>query len=145
MLRLLKGLLWFVCAFHIIVGLGLNIVPGMALFMASYYGAEVKLNPELEYILKPLGAFMFTLGVICVSAALNPLRYRPVVYGFAVLFIIRGFQRLVFAQEILDNFSIAASRNLTNMAFFLLLGVALIVFVRLSREESSTTAEPASG
>ena len=63
-LSLLKIVLWGVCAFHLIVGAGLNLLPSMAPLMAKVYGAEVNWNPELAYILKPLGAFMLALGML---------------------------------------------------------------------------------
>ena len=139
-IKFLQGMLWFVCAFHIAVGAGLNLIPGMAPFMAEVYGAEVNWTPEFTYIIKPLGAFMFALGLICIAAARNPLKNQMIIYGFATLFAIRAMQRLLFAQEISDNFSIGMSRNIVNMIFFLAMAAALIVLERLARKESAGPA-----
>ena len=136
-IKFLQGMLWFVCIFHLVVGAGLNLSPQMAPFMATVYGAEVDFTPEFTYILKPLGAFMFALGLICIAAARNPLQNQMIIYGFATLFAIRAIQRLVFAQEISDNFNIGWSRNIVNMIFFLAMAATLLVLERLARKEST--------
>ena len=40
-LAALRFLLWFSCAFHLIVGIGLNLSPAFPQMMACYYGAAV--------------------------------------------------------------------------------------------------------
>lgn len=137
-LMVLKVLLWTAAAFHLLVGGGLNCVPGAAPFMANVYGAELNWSPEFTYILKPLGAFMFALGVMCAFAALNPLRYRVIVYGFAILFFIRALQRLVFSDEIADVFGINIGRNIINASFFILLGLVLIVLERIASNRTGS-------
>jgi hypothetical protein len=83
-----------VCAYHLIVGIGLNVsAPGFLQVMAAYYGAQVDWTPQFLYILKPLGAYMLVMGGLAAVAALNPLANRHVVYGFAALFILRALQR----------------------------------------------------
>ncbi len=133
----LKVALWSVAAFHLLVGGSLNCIPDAATFMAGVYGAEVNWTPEFSYIIKPMGAFMFALGIMCVFAALNPLRYRAVVYGFALLFFIRALQRLIFADEISEVFGIGSGRNTGNACFFILLGLALIVLERVASKNSA--------
>lgn len=141
-LNLLKLVLWGVCAFHLIVGAGLNLSSAMAPMMAKMYGAEVNWNPELSYIIKPLGAFMIALGVAAAGAALNPLKYRVIIYSFVTLFVLRAVQRLIFAEEIHETFAIANGRNLGNMVFFFALAAALIVLDVLTHKKPIAT-EPA--
>ncbi|MBW3540595.1 MAG: hypothetical protein KY476_10005 [Planctomycetes bacterium] len=133
----LKCLMWFVCAFHVIVGAGLNLFEGMAPLMAEMYGAKVDWTPEFRYLLKPLGAFMFVLGITAAAAAREPQRYRIVIYAFASLFLIRSLQRLVFAEEVQQTFAIATGRNIGNMLFFAALAAALIVVERLAQQNSA--------
>lgn len=137
-LRLLQGFLWMVCAFHILVGVGLNMGPGFAKVMAGYYGASVEWTPQFTYILKPLGAFMLVLGLLAAAAARDPLRHKVTAYGFVVLFTIRALQRLVFRRELLDAFSISPARNLGNVALFLGLAAVLFALVRAERSSSPT-------
>ena len=63
----LKAFLWFICAFHIVVGIGLNVSSGFPQTMAEYYGAEVTWTPEFLYIVKPIGAFMIAIGVMAAA------------------------------------------------------------------------------
>jgi len=138
-LNLLKIVLWSICAFHLIVGAGLNLLPSMAPLMAKVYGAEVNWNPELIYIIKPLGVFMVALSVAAAGAAINPLKFRVIIYTFATLFVLRAVQRLVFSQELNDTFGIAWSRNLGNVCFFLGLAATLIVLDTLIHKQDVTT------
>ncbi len=131
----LQVFLWIVCAFHVIVGLGLNVSSDFPQAMANYYGAELSFTPALLYILKPVGAFMLVVGVMAGFAARDPLGNRAVVYGLILLFAVRGLQRIVFQEEIANAVAIATSRNLGNAAFFLLLAVCLGVLFNLARKE----------
>ncbi len=128
--KTVQGLLWFICGFHILVGLGLNVSAGFPQVMAEYYGATVVWTSQLGYLVKPLGAFMLVLGLLGVVAARNPLANGAIVYAFVGVFFIRALQRVVFGREIYEAFAIAPGRNLANAAFFLLLGVVLLVLYR---------------
>ena len=138
-LGVLKILLWFIAAFHLIVGMGLNVSPEFPQLMAQYYGAQVNWTPEFLNIVKPIGAFMFALGVMAALAARDPLSNVPVVYGFVVLFAFRGLQRLIFQSEIESAVAIASGRNFTAAIFFLLMGAALLVILRFAGKQADTT------
>ena len=88
-LRLLQVYLWLICAFHVTIGVGVNCSRSFIETVAGYYGASVELTPQFLTILRPLGAFMFILGGLAAVAALEPIRYRAVGYGFAALFVLR--------------------------------------------------------
>lgn len=126
----LQAFLWFICAFHVIVGLGLNVSSAFPQLLANYYGAEVSWTPALVYIVKPVGAFMLALGLMAGAAARDPLGHRSVVYGFVVLFVLRGLQRLVFQADIASAFGIDSGRNMGNAIFFLLMAAALVWLLR---------------
>ena len=138
--KCLQGMLWLVCVFHIVVGAGLNLFPGTAPMMAKLYGAEVNWTPEFTYIIKPLGAFMLALGLMCIAAARNPLDNRVIIYGFAGLFVMRALQRLIFGQEISEIFGIEMSRNIGNMIFFLGLAAVLLVLESVARKGAAQPA-----
>ena len=143
-LRGLQVLMWGACAFHVIVGLGLNLgSSGFVNAMARFYGADVKeLSPEFLYILRPLGAFMLVLGIIAALAALDPIRYRGVVYAFAALFILRATQRVLFGAEVEEIFGVPASRNVFQMVFFYALAAALVAFERWHATHSAPRPAP---
>lgn len=137
---LLSYFLWGACAFHVIVGLGLNVSPAFPQVMADAYGATVDFTPAFLYIVKPVGAFMLAIGVMAGFAARDPLGSKPVVYGLVVLFVMRGLQRIVFQEEIADAVGIAASRNVSNAVFFVLLAVVLaVLYSRAKKGESTLT------
>jgi hypothetical protein len=85
---------------------------------------------QFVYILKPLGAFMIALGIMAAIAAREPLANRPIVYGFAVLFTLRGLQRLLFMDEIQRVFSITSSRSVLQMVVMWALALILVLLLR---------------
>ncbi len=130
MKQVLQALLCFVCAAHVVIGVGVNLAPGFPPLMAGIYGATVDWTPQFTYILKPLGAFMLTVGLLAGIAATDPVRHSAVVYAVAVLLVIRSAQRLVFADETLRAFGITLARDVAVSCFFLSLAAALVVLVR---------------
>jgi hypothetical protein len=98
--------------------------------MAGWYGATVDFTPQFLAILHPLGAFMFILGVLAAVAAQDPLRYRPIVYSFAALFLIRSLQRVLFKEDIERAFQIEPTRNLASMGLFLVMAISLAALQR---------------
>ena len=136
---ILQAFLWVVCAFHVVIGVGPKVSPQFPQLVAQYYGAQVNFTPELLYIVKPIGAFMFIVGAMAAAAARDPLRHRAIVFGIVLLFVIRGLQRLVFHEEIGTAVGIAASRNLTNAVVFLLMGAALFLLFRRAAGQAADT------
>jgi hypothetical protein len=134
----LQVFLWLICAFHVIVGVGVNVSSEFPQFVAQYYGAQVNWTPELRYLVKPVGAFMLALGVLAGVAARNPLGYPSIVYGFVLLFVVRGLQRLIFQGEIEIAFDIASGRNLGNAVFFLLMAAGLMLLLRFARQQTDS-------
>jgi hypothetical protein len=130
MKQVLQALLCFVCAAHVVIGVGVNLAPGFPPLMAGIYGATVDWTPQFTYILKPLGAFMLTVGLLAGIAATDPVRHSAVVYAIAVLFVIRSAQRMVFADETLRAFGITLARDVAVSCFFLALAAALVVLGR---------------
>ncbi len=133
----LQVFLWLICAFHVIVGLGLNLSPAFPQIMANYYGAEVNWTPELLYLVKPIGAFMLALGVMAAAAARDPLSHSSIILGFVVLFVLRGIQRFAFQGEIASAMSIESGRNFGNAVFFLLMAAALVWLFRAAGKSAT--------
>ncbi len=131
-LTYLKALLWLVAASHIIIGIPLFVSVNSHFFWADIYGAGLEWSGEVHYILRILGVFMVGIGALGIPAALDPHRYRVIVLAFAGIMVLRVIQRALFVGEVEELFGIAASRNLTNGAFFLVLAIVLIVLLSLS-------------
>ena len=128
----LKLLLWFVSLSHIALGGAIMLSPSFQTKAAEFYAAQVDWTPQFVYILRPLGAFMLALGLAAAAAALDPPRYRLVIYCVALLLLVRVGQRIVYRDEIVDVFAIDATRNLINAGFFLLLALGLLVLAATS-------------
>ncbi len=138
--NVLRVLMVMVAAFHLVVGIGLNVSPQFVPVMADLYGANVdQWSPQFMYITRPLGAFMLTLGLIAAATAWRPRELRPVVYAFAVLFVIRALHRLLDGSTITEVFGISSGRNLGNMVFFFGLAAALILVDQWARRARSAT------
>lgn len=124
--------LWFVCAFHILIGLSLNVDLGLREWVgSSLYNARVDWSDgQFAYIMKPLGAFMIALGVMAAMAARNPLGNPAIIIGFVVLFTMRGLQRLLYKSEIESVFAIPTSRSMIQMVVMLALALGLFLLWR---------------
>jgi hypothetical protein len=121
-----------VCAFHVFVGLSLNLDLGLKEWVgSSLYNATVDWSDgQFLYIMKPLGAFMIALGIMAAMAARNPLGHRSIIIGFAILFTMRGLQRLLYMSEIESVFAIPASRSMVQMVVMLSLAAGLLLLLR---------------
>lgn len=139
-LAVLRFFLWFSCAFHLIVGIGLNVWPAFPQMMAGYYGASVDFTPQFLYIIKPLGAFMIMVGLVVMAAARDPLNNPAIVYALVVLLAIRGLQRFVFQDAIVSDLAIESSRNVVNGIVFLVLATIFAVLFRLASSDKSATS-----
>lgn len=134
-LSVLRFFLWFSCAFHLIVGIGLNVSPAFPQLMAGYYGASVEFTPQFLYILKPLGAFMIMVGLVVLAAARDPLNNAAIVYALVALLGIRGLQRFIFQDAIVSDLAIESSRNVVNGIVFLSLAAAFALLFTLAKRQ----------
>ena len=141
----LSRFLWIVCAFHVLVGLSLNIDIGLREWVGgTLYNAQVDWSDgQFAYIMKPLGAFMIALGIMAAMAAMNPLGNRAIIMGFVVLFTMRGLQRLLYMREIESVFAIPANRSLIQMVVMLALAAGLFLLWRAASGTGSQRAIPA--
>ncbi len=137
-MSILKLCLWFACAFHLVIGLGLNLSPSFPQVMAGYYGAEVDFTPQFLYILKPLGAFMIAIAIMAAAAARDPLNNAMIVYALVALFTMRALQRFVFQDTIVSELSIEASRNVANAIAFLALAMIFAVLFKMAQRNAAT-------
>ena len=130
--RWLSLFLWVVCAFHILVGLSLNVDLGLKEWVGgTLYNAQVDWSDgQFNYIMKPLGAFMIALGIMAAMAARNPLGSRAIIIGFVILFTMRGLQRLLYMREIESVFAIPTSRSMVQMVVMLALALGLVLLLR---------------
>ena len=124
---ILQLTLWFICAFHLVVGTGLVFSGGFVETAAKLYGAEqTQWDGQFLYILRPLGVFMVALSIFAAAAAKSPETHRLTIYVFAGIFFVRALQRVMFGEELSQLFGIDSGRNTANMVFFFVFGGFLI-------------------
>ncbi len=126
----LKALLAMAALFHLSVGLAAIVVPPgdyADWVMSVAYGASVDITPVTHHVIRIVGAFMIFVGVMAVVAFLDPRRNRAVIYALVLLFLLRAVQRLIFAEEIQENFHISTARLVSQTIFFAALAAALFV------------------
>lgn len=110
----------------------------------TLYNAQVDWNDgQFNYIMKPLGAFMIALGIMAAMAARDPLGHRSVIIGFAILFTMRGLQRLLYMSEIESVFAIPSSRSMVQMVVMLALALGLVLLLRAASGGSGRPAATA--
>lgn len=125
---ILKILLGYVAVSHLSIGLAATVVPpgDFANFIIDVtYGGSFEIGPETHHVIRVLGAFMMTMGVMATFAVFNPHRNMAVVYAIAFLFIVRTLQRVIFAGDIQEHFDISHARLVGQSVFFLALGGAI--------------------
>lgn len=132
--RALTLYMWFIAAFHLFVGLSVNLSDSFTRMIAAGYGATVDWTPQFTYILRPLGAFMIILGILAAVAARQPGRYPAVILGFVALFAIRSLHRIVYGGTLEAAFGIERSRSMIMMAVFALQAIVLFLLWRAARE-----------
>jgi hypothetical protein len=111
--------------------------------LAAFYGAEVDWTPQFVYILCPLGAFMFVMGLLVAAAALDPWRHRLIVFGLCGVLLLRALQRVVLQEEIHDAFQITPARDLAMAAFFAAEAVAILVLLNRAGRSAGVGADAA--
>lgn len=124
----LRGLLWFICLYHVVLGLCANLPPAQVQSVAtSLLGLHLPPDPALFQILKPFGVYVMVFGVAMGIAAWNPVKNRALISLGVVLFGLRLLQRLTDLDGVQQNLGVASGRNwatiVTVAAFALLLAV----------------------
>lgn len=93
----LKGLLWFVAIYHISLGLLGMFFKDSAVFMArNLFNFNLTLTPEMYWILNPFTSYLLIFGVFMALAAIDPIKYKNVIFIGVALFAVRIVQRIVF-------------------------------------------------
>lgn len=124
----LRVLLVMFCIGNVVLGLTALLAGGLAVKAAAlFYGANVALNPQVNYVIRMLGAFVFTMGVLGGVAAYNPVKNKAIINVIILLLVIRVLQRIILAKEIFETFGISSGRNLSNIIIFLAIALALFL------------------
>jgi len=113
----LRGLLWFISIYHVVLGLCANLPPPQVQGIASaLLGLHLPENPALFQLLKPFGVYVMTFGVAMGVAAWNPVKNRALITVGVVLFALRLIQRLIDLDGVQQNLGVTSGRNWATIA-----------------------------
>ena len=136
-IKLLSICLYLMAVFHLIVGAGLTLSPAFQQFAVHVYGCHFDWTVKDVYLVRVLGAFAFTFGVMAIAAARDPIRNRAIILGFIVLFIVRDVSRHVYFSELSQGFGLDATTNLITTFFFAIQGGVIAVLAWITRKEKT--------
>jgi hypothetical protein len=113
----LRALLWFICVYHVGLGLAANLPPAQVRATASaVLGLQLPEDPALYQIVKPFGIYAITFGLMMGVAAWNPQKNRALVSIGVVLFVLRILQRLLNLESTQQNLGVTTGRNWATIA-----------------------------
>ena len=113
----LRGLLWFICLYHVILGLCANLPPTQVQSLAkTIWGIHLPEEPALYQVIKPFGVYVMIFGIAMGIAAWNPVKNRAIISIGVALFGMRLLQRLFEHQEVQQNLHVTAGRHWATIA-----------------------------
>lgn len=139
----LRGLLWFICLYHVILGLCANLPSDQVQSVAkAIWGIHLPEEPALYQVIKPFGVYVMIFGVAMGVAAWNPVKNRAMISIGVVLFGVRLLQRLVEHESVQQSLAVSASRNLVTIVTVGALTLLLAYFRwKLYREMRGSKAD----
>ena len=131
-LSILRIVLGIICFFHLLLGvLAFAGLPGqVGSTVAAAYGASIStvdVNPQLQHVIRMLGAYMIAIGVLAALSVLDPFKNRIAIDVLILLFLERVVQRILFATEIRNAFNMTPGRLWFQTGFFLIFPIVLFI------------------
>ena len=140
-LRLVRFECAIIAIYHVLLGVVATLVPDLAAKLAPVmYGISLEvlapLKPEYLVIIRFMGAFAITFGLLMAFAAWDPLSNGTIVLGGAIFFSLRILDRILGADTLISSFQTTASQNLAHIllmgSFVIILGVFSIYRSRVT-------------
>lgn len=142
-LKALKGLLWFITVYQFLIGLLLMLTPDMSRLVVGFYGSDVQVTPQFAFILKPLGAYMITVGLIALGTVRAAVPPTFIVTALAALFSLNVLYRIVAFNYVSTTFGIPTWHLIGQMLFLAGLAIALVLLSRSVTGAGAAAAGPA--
>jgi len=106
-----KVLLWFISVYHVVAGGMLFFSGEMAIrTLNSLSGTRITGSPELGIAGEILACYLLAFGIMMGVAAWNPVKNRALISVGLVLFGLRLFQRIVFADKTMQVMQIPSAK-----------------------------------
>lgn len=118
-----------ICIYHVVAGVAATFFKEEAVKLGSVlFGVSITMTPQAELLVRYLGAFGISFGLMTAFAALDPVRNTKIIYGAVVYFLIRAFDRIVF-WHLLQEHSAGPVPNWFRIVMILVMGLGLFIFM----------------
>lgn len=139
--KILRCLLVITAIFPIFYGIcGMLSSQLIANISQALSGAQIQVTPEMSYLIKPLGAYIFMVGILCLYCAKQPKQNLACIVWIALLLLLRAGQRALLTPELFKLFQIPYWKNLGHSLYLALLAGSLLFFalrIRSKRKEGN--------
>ena len=78
--------------------------------VAIFYGASLTTTPQVDYIVRMLGAYIISIAFLALFALLDPKRNKAIINGLIILMLLRFLEVLIFARQVHEAFSISMGK-----------------------------------
>jgi hypothetical protein len=122
----LRVVLGLVAVLHLFIGI-FGVIPSSPLsFVLVFYGGALQFSPQIAHLLQIFGAYMLTIGVLCIYAIWDPVRHKSVIHGIIFLLLLRGIQRILTLGQVPIVFGLVPDYYWIQTFLFLAVGVGLL-------------------
>ncbi len=134
--KTLTILLWFVAAYHILLGLLGIFAKETAVFIANnFFNFNLTLTEEMLWVINPFATYLLFFGVFMAVAAMNPKKYKNVIYAGVGLFAVRVIQRIIFVTSASEGLisNIDPVRNIIAIVVVAVIGLSMFFLTKKLR------------
>ncbi len=96
--------------------------------VSAIYGGSMTMTPQLDYIVRMMGAYILAVAIMALLALINPAKSRLVIYGLISLMLLRFLDVVAFGKQAHEAFKIPMARVWGDGIIFLILAVFLFIF-----------------
>jgi len=124
----LKCFLWLISVYHLVAGIAATLSQQLAINIGSLlFGVRLTLTPQAQLLIRYLGVFGITFGVLMAFAAIDPEKNKKIIYGGIVYFLVRALDRIVF-WKLMEEFSVGFFPNWGRIIIILIMAGGLFFF-----------------
>lgn len=138
----LRGVVWLVCLYHILLGITLNCPVKCITWVATNTLCATKMpDASALFLARMLGTYLIVFGIAMGLAAWNPIKNRALLTIGAILVVLRTLQRLVQVDDLQDAIGISSGGNWTTVVVLLAFAGVLAFFRYCVYREMHTTED----
>ena len=125
----LRGVVWLVCVYHVLLGVALNSPVSCITWVATHLlGATKMPDASALFLARMLGTYLIVFGIGMGLAAWNPVKNRALLSLGAILVVLRVVQRLVQVGDLQQAIGISTVGNWTTVVVLFAFAAVLAFF-----------------